>query len=195
MTEPTVKLLVLDGHGVVLTNPFQDFLVDLAQDTGQTEMEVKRIWNNRLRTPFWTGELAESEMWRLLTGRENGDSWRWALEERYDLGPAADHLRRWSQAIPVWLLSNHRRQWLLPRLERFGLDRHFRRIVVSDEIGFAKPEPAAFSDVLASVQHPAEALFVDDRTRNVDAASLLGIRTVRATAEENWIETIDNLLG
>lgn len=194
MRESPIRLLVLDGHGVVLTNPFLTFLDDLAIQTGQSLLQVRRLWHDRLRTPFWTGKLAEEELWRHLTGSEDGRHWRGSLEQRYEPGPAAGCLTRWAQMTPIWLLSNHHSAWLRPRLDRFELSGHFERIIVSDEIGVAKPEPSAFDAVLAHVRDPAEALFVDDRARNVDVALRLGIRAVHATETDGWVEKVDEIL-
>jgi FMN phosphatase YigB (HAD superfamily) len=91
------------------------------------------------------------------------------LERRYRPGPWFD----WVVAHdgPIWLLSNHRSDWLLPRLERFGLADRFERVLVSDELGAAKPSPTAFA---ALVDQPSM-VFFDDSRRNVEAAAALGI--------------------
>ena len=35
---------------------------------------------------------------------------------------------------PIWLLTNHRTEWLLPRLERFCIADRFDRVLVSSAI-------------------------------------------------------------
>lgn len=69
------------------------------------------------------------------------------------------------------VLSNHRTDWLLPRLERFGVIDRFELILVSDAIGASKPSPGAF----AALRARSDAVFFDDSRRNVEAARALGI--------------------
>jgi FMN phosphatase YigB (HAD superfamily) len=194
MTQRRIELLVLDAHGVVLTNPFFAFLEQLARATSQSSDEVQQRWRSELRTPAWTGELAEDKLWQRLTGSENGRHWREVLEAAYELGPAAPHLQRWSRQVPIWLLSNHRSPWLLPRLERFGIKEFFERVVISDVIGAAKPEPAAYVDILERTTSPASALFVDDQDRNVAAAAKIGLTAFHAGADLSWIAAVDDAL-
>lgn len=68
---------------------------------------------------------------------------------------------------------------LRARLERDGLHALFDDLVVSAEVGMAKPDPAVFR--LAAERlgvAPAECVFVDDWDQNVEAARALGMRGV-----------------
>jgi len=56
----------------------------------------------------------------------------------------------------------------------------FDHIVISAEVGLRKPEPEIYRLALEQLGvEPAEAVFVDDRPRNVDAARILGLHTHR----------------
>ena len=188
------ELLVLDVHGVVLTNPLMEFLDQVEVATGQSPGSVRRRWRDRLRTPAWTGRISDEQLWEQLTGGDTTRDWRGILEGMYERGAAAPHLRRWSQRVPIWLLSNHRSHWLLPRLERFGLTGVFQRVVVSDVIAAAKPDPTAFRHVVEEVRAPASCLFVDDRARNIASAASLGLQVVHASPDIPWIAAIDDAL-
>lgn len=190
-----VKLLVLDCHGVVLTNPFMDFLDALARATGQPPQQVRDRWRRRLRTPFWEGELSERDLWRALARSEEGLPWRELLESHYQLNLGAACLERWSRHAPLWMLSNHRGAWLIPRLERFGLRQYFLGVLASDELKAAKPAPAAFQQILRQVAVPADAVFIDDQPRNVEAAEALGLRGLLADDAHHWISVVEELLA
>ncbi len=195
MTAAAIQLLLLDGQGVVFNNPFPAFLRALAAHTNQPEGVVWNRWYEQLRRPFWTGQMTERELWERLTeGLGETTDWRPLLESSYDYGPAAGHLEHWSRLVPVWLLSNHRGAWLRPRLERFGLAQYFERILVSDEVGEIKPDPAAFEPVLSAAD-PAMTLFVDDQRRNVRAAERAGLSGVHADKEHDWVRAVDQALG
>lgn len=195
MRKSQVELLVLDVHGVVLSNPLMRFLGQLAEATGQLPTDVINRWQDQLRMQTWTGRITDDELWRCLAGEAQERDWRKLLEEQYELGPAANHLHDWSQRVPIWLLSNHRTAWLLPRLSRFGLMDYFQRTIISDMLGVTKPDPAAYTQILDNVSEPAMALFVDDKSCNVAAAACLGISTVLAGKSNLWISKVYRTLG
>ena len=171
-----IELLVLDVHGVVLNNPFRDFLSELARRTDQHAAHVLARWEHEVRVPAWTGKLSDRQIWRALAGRSATD-WHRLLERYYRLGPLAPRLEQWKGRVPIWLLSNHRSHWLVPRLERFGLLSLVDRILVSDEMGFAKPSPEVFAPVLQAPASPEAVLYVDDQAKNTRIASRLGLQT------------------
>jgi glucose-1-phosphatase len=194
VNQPAVELLVLDVHGVVLSDYLPTFLGKLAVLIGEPVDEVRRRWREGIRTPAWKGEIEDVELWRRLSGVGGELWWRDQLEAGYQLGPAAPHLARWSARMPIWLLSNHRTDWLLPRLQRFGIFGYFEQVLVSDAIGAAKPDPGAFAQIVNHVVQPQAALFVDDQMSNVEAARRLGLRAVHAAAHCDWIANVDALL-
>jgi putative hydrolase of the HAD superfamily len=66
-----------------------------------------------------------------------------------------------------------------------ALDQWFDTVVVSYEVGLAKPDPRIFELCLARLGAEAhETLFVDDRADNVEAAARLGLRTVHFTGDD-----------
>ena len=63
--------------------------------------------------------------------------------------------------------------------------RWFDVVVVSYEVGLAKPDPRIFELCLSRLGAQAgEALFVDDRAENVAAAERLGLRTLLFTGDD-----------
>lgn len=63
--------------------------------------------------------------------------------------------------------------------ERFALDRLVDDMIISAEVGYAKPDPAIYLLTLERLGvAPHEALFVDDKARNTIAAEALGIASI-----------------
>jgi putative hydrolase of the HAD superfamily len=92
--------------------------------------------------------------------------------------PNLELARRLRPRYQVSVLSNADVS-LRSRLERDGLDRLFDDVVVSAEVGMAKPEPAIFR--LAAKRlglAPGECVFVDDWDKNVEAARDVGMQAV-----------------
>ncbi len=168
----SAELIVLDAHGVVFDRAFPAFVRRRAVQRGDDPDDVGRRWRDGLRLPFWEGRLTPAEMWGELFPGDEPARLTADLERSYRPGPlfhfAATTTRR------LWLLSNHRSGWLLPRLERFGIADRFERVLVSDALGAAKPRPAAFEEVLAAGRR-ARVRLLDDSAANVAAARRMGI--------------------
>ena len=87
------------------------------------------------------------------------------------------------QRYPLALLSNAMDdlEWLLEHT--FHLHHLFRVVINSAVVGVAKPEPLAYQLALDGLGlRPAEALFIDDKPRNIVAAELLGIPSILFTS-------------
>jgi putative hydrolase of the HAD superfamily len=167
-------VVALDVHGVVFNNPLPYFLAELGARSELGANRFKRRWRSTLRVPFWEGRLSEAELWAEVAPGLDPDLVRADLERRYRRGPWFDFVA--THDGPLWLLTNHRTDWLRPRLERFGIADRFERILVSDVLGVAKPSPGAFAPLL---EH--RVVFFDDSASNVDTAQRLGITARRVT--------------
>jgi putative hydrolase of the HAD superfamily len=82
------------------------------------------------------------------------------------------------------------------RAER-ALERWFDVVVVSCEVGVAKPDPAIYKMCLSRLcVEASHALFVDDRLENIDAAARLGIKTFHFAGDDlmrRLVETVHSL--
>lgn len=199
MTSDQPIRLVLDIHGVVFNSGFRRLLSEVARRTTETDHLVEARWSE-IRVPFWTGALAEVDFWRALTGEGEPDivEWRRIHEAGYVALPAARALRWWSRRVPVWALTNHRTEWVRPRLERFDLLDAFEEVLVSDALGAAKPDPAVYDQLtsrLGAGIPPQRTIVVDDQPHNVAAAAAHGFIGVTAGPDDSWVHAIDELLG
>jgi FMN phosphatase YigB (HAD superfamily) len=162
------RLLVLDVHGVIFTNPLVPFIAEVAEREGGDRTAAVATWTGRLRRPFWLGRLEVEDLWQALLPGRDSSALTAELEQRYAKGPLFGWIERSDE--PIWLLSNHRTDWLLARLERFGLADRFERIYVSDAIGQVKPDADAFRFAQRQAgERPIT--YVDDKPGNVAVAS------------------------
>ena len=84
-----------------------------------------------------------------------------------------------SSGTELWCLSNDVSEWSRKLRERFGLERYFRGFVISGDVGTCKPDATIYRRLLKESGFRAvDAVFVDDRLRNIEAANALGIRGV-----------------
>ncbi len=76
-----------------------------------------------------------------------------------------------------------------------ALDSWFDVVIVSCEVGLAKPDPRIYELCLARLGVSAvQALFVDDREDNVEAAARLGLRTLQLV-DDHAVARLRVLIG
>jgi HAD superfamily hydrolase (TIGR01509 family) len=165
-------IVVLDAHGVVFNRAFPAFVRRRAIERGDDPVTVWKQWRSTLRLDFWEGRTTEAEMWAALFPGDPPAQLSADLELGFEPGPLFDFVANGDRRF--WMLSNHRSCWLLPRLERFGIADRFERVLVSDLLGVAKPDPAAFAPLTDAMQHDVVCL-IDDSPVNVAAARAAGI--------------------
>ncbi len=81
-----------------------------------------------------------------------GERYIEALSEKgYLLAHALPVLRSMSSQVPLLLLSNGIASVQRRRIERAGIGRYFKDILISAEVGLAKPDPAIFALAIAKL--------------------------------------------
>ena len=181
-----VRGVIFDYGGVILDMRW-DIARDLAADHGLTD----RALVETLYGP-------NSDWHEIERGRGDRERWLAASHARLEelaaktLPPLHRHwserqhlidstlglIRRLKPSHRVGLLSNADLS-LRDRLTEFGIIDLFDAVVVSADVGMAKPEPEIYE--LAAerlVLPPSECVFVDDLERNLDVAKTVGMQTV-----------------
>ena len=104
-----------------------------------------------------------------------------------DVLPALDALA--SKDIPLAVISNWDAR-LRPLLQQFGLDRYFEIIVVSCEVGFAKPSPVIFEHASKKLGVAPERLLHvgDSAAEDVAGAKAAGIAALLIDRDKKAIE-------
>ena len=71
-------------------------------------------------------------------------------------------------------------KWLVPDLERLGLDRYIDEFILSGDVGKRKPDPAIFQRALAALRVRAQdtVLVGEDLRADIGGAQAVGIRAV-----------------
>ncbi len=142
------------------------------------------------RRQYWSGDLPEEAFWHALELPVPSPDDRAVI---LDLAPLIDPARvaSWREVADVWVISNHRHEWLLPVLAAQGFDAVVDRIEVSSLCGRVKPDPGAWEVLLADGTPPGRVAVVDDQARNLDSARGLGITAIAATGDPGWADRVD----
>lgn len=83
------------------------------------------------------------------------------------------------RGTPLYALSNWSAETFPLACERFSFLRWFDRVIISGDVGMAKPDPEIFDlTIRECTLVPGRTLFVDDLERNVQAARAAGMHAV-----------------
>jgi HAD superfamily hydrolase (TIGR01509 family) len=129
-----------------------------------------------------TGQISNDKFFELLAdafGESVADLHTEALSYstlNQDLIPLIEHL---SKEYRVGLLSNADKAFLRGLLHNHDLERLFYQVIISSEVGMAKPDPAIFRHILTKLDvKPQDSIFIDDNTTNVRVAIELGMHGI-----------------
>lgn len=192
----SVPRLVLDAGGVLYAETFRRSLGELAKLHGGEPEQMIAHYEAQLRPGLWRGGISEDQFWhgvaQALGAGEPDPAWREYVLERFTELPAVDRVAWWSQRAELWILSNHRHEWLRDLLAASHITALFDRILISSEIGAMKPDPEAFRFLTEG--DPERLLFVDDKQENLDAAALAGVPGLLADPDGRWHAQVDTWL-
>lgn len=197
-----IRAIIFDLGGVLLRTEDRTPREQLAKSLGMTYDELNQvIFNSESAQLATLGKITKDAHWanvkeRLKLSSEEfsrvppafwgGDKMDWDL---------VDELRFLRAKYRTGLLSN---AWddLRETIEtRWEIADAFDEIIISSEVGIAKPDPRIYKITLERLGvAPKEAVFVDDFIENVEAARSQGMLGIHFTGPEQTRSELNKLL-
>ncbi len=113
------------------------------------------------------------------------DRWEEMLNGAIEGSVAIFRQLKASGKYKIYALTNWSAELFPVALREFDFLNWFDGIVMSGDEGIRKPEAAFFQILFDRYQvNPADAVFIDDNLRNIEAARKLGIQSIRFTSAE-----------
>ncbi|ONI80421.1 hypothetical protein ALI22I_44720 [Saccharothrix sp. ALI-22-I] len=191
-------------------------LIDIGGVLASDRLTAAAIeWGTRLGIPpqGFLNALFGGNDDHVLIGRTDEESWWDVIRDRLGIDPGLiDEIRgdlasrqTWDRALlealhrlrglaKIAVVSN---AWphMRSRMANAGLPDMVDAVVLSCEIGFAKPDPRIYAAALRGVgARPAEALFIDDTPGHVAAARSLGMTGHVHTSTTDTLARIQKFL-
>ena len=203
MNSDLIKAVIFDMGGVFIQTKDKNPRLKLAEKYGMSYEDLsKLVFQSETAQLATLGEVNEKVHWQFVVNQLNLTSTE--LKEFQDAFWGGDVLDQdliefsleLKEKYPIGLLSN---AWsgardLLTR--KFDFLHVFDVSVFSAEVGLAKPDPKFYHWILNKFSlQPHEAIFVDDFIENIDAANLLGFRTVHFKSTDQAIRNIKEMLN
>jgi putative hydrolase of the HAD superfamily len=187
-----IKAVIFDWGDVIAPNPnggWLDVLADLLDDTTAS---VLPHWKAAGYSDFTKGLIDEATFWRQFE-RSYGRPLPQDVSRVWIEGGA---LLPWpemiafvkelkEQGLSVALLSNTVNPMTVIA-RKTALYEDFDIVILSNEVGLRKPDPAIYQSVLDELQLTAsECVYVDDLPANLEPAAAMGVITVLAYENPN----------
>ncbi len=180
-----VKLLVFDAGHVFVDFDWEEVCKGFMARSGRSREELKEALAHVGSLGYERGTIATldflAELNRALgvslTLEEFRRLWTATFHENAEMAALLQSL---SSRLPLYLLSNTNEEHYNFLQSTYNVARHFDELILSYQVGCAKPDPAIYHEVMKRSGLPPEnCLFVDDLEINVEAARSVGMQAVQ----------------
>ena len=198
-----LRAVILD-YGDVISLPADPAVMSWMASLFQVPLEGFRHSYGLFRHDYDRGTLDATEYWRKI-GEANGvmlDADQVAELRRADVtmwGRLNKHILNWANALRLAgfktaVLSNMHNDMVEHLRANSEWTKRFDFLTLSSSLGMAKPEPEIFQYCLKGLGVSAEeAVFIDDREANVEAAVRLGLLGIFAPSTEDLRSTLEGI--
>jgi epoxide hydrolase-like predicted phosphatase len=199
----TFQAVIFDFGGVLMRTEDKGPRTQLARRMGRTYAQLEEVvFNGATGQPAALGQLSAEQHWSSVAETlQISQTQIPAFQEEFWGGDRMDlqlldRIRRLKGRYRTALLSN---AWsdLRDYLEnRWKIADAFDLMVISAEVGLAKPDPRIYHLVLERLQVPAQAaIFLDDVLENVEAAQSVGLTGIQFRSADQALTDLDQILN
>ncbi len=196
-----VKAVIFDLIGVLVDSCLKDEKTrrELAKFLKRDPKLVNLAW--KLYWPsLRIGKISEREFWELFLGcvgsKKNVKDVMRFVRKDLRLRKATLELAKKlkERKLKLAILTNNAREWVEYERKAFELERYFDLILNSGELGIAKPDPRIYKLATKLLKCKAsECVFIDDKKRNVEFASLVGMHAIQFRSAKQLVRELRKL--
>ena len=196
-----IKAVFFDLGGVILRTEDPEPRTKLAESLALTYTEIDRlVFENESSKKASLGFINETQHWmNVAESLSQPESEVDHLRTEFFAGDVVDAdlvalIRSLRPARKVGVISNAwsgMREWMDAR----NIGDAFDDMVISAEIGFAKPDPRIYQAALQNLNvDPGESVFLDDLLRNVEAARKVGMYAIHFLQPDQAVAELKDIL-
>ena len=197
----TIRAVIFDFGSVLVQMGDETPRQALAEQLGVPLKELYRlVFDSETASRAMVGELTIEQHWQAV-GAALGVAPEALPAIRAQFWSAdqvntelVEYIRKLRPKYKVGLLSNAWNDLRQGMQQRFGFDGLFDELVISAEVGLAKPDPRIFRLAVARLGvQPEQAIFVDDVLANVEAARLIGLQAIHYRDNSQLFQELERL--
>jgi putative hydrolase of the HAD superfamily len=197
------KSVILDYGMVLCRAPEPDAIAQMCEVFSVDGPTFWQIYD-RDRLLYDRGGMTSKEYWHKFAGHAAAkiDEGQLQWLRKFDIEMFSvmdDALLQWAQDLrsagyKTAILSNLNQEFTAHMRAKCDWIKRFDLQVFSSEVGLTKPNPEIYRHTLRALEtDPSEAIFVDDRAANVDAAAEIGITTVKYESRDQLRKEMEKL--
>jgi epoxide hydrolase-like predicted phosphatase len=198
----SIRAVFFDLGGVIVRTEFQAPRQRLAERLGMEYDDlVKIVFDSDSGYKATMGEISSDEHWASVIQRlKRPASELLAIRDEFFAGDIVDrtlldYLRALRGKYKTGLISN---AWgdLRDYIVKEKFDDAFDKMIISAEVGAAKPEPKIFQIALEQLGvRPKEAVFVDDFLINIEGCEKVGLKGIHFKDPGSALQQLKKLLS
>lgn len=197
----SVKAVIFDLGGVLVRTEYQAPRQHLAERLGMEYDDlVKLVFESPTAQQATVGEITAAEHWATVMKRlKRPAAELQSIRDEFFAGDIVDHelldlIRSLRGDYKIGLISNAFDD-LRPFILREKFDDAFDQMIISAEVGVAKPSAKIYDIALERLQVRAkEAVFVDDFYENIEGCEKVGIKGIHFKDPESALQQLKALL-
>jgi len=197
----SIKAIYFDHGGVLVRTEYQAPRQHLAEKLGMDYDDLERIvFDSPTAQQATIGEITATEHWAGIIKRlKQPDSEMQSIRDEFFSGDVVDRelldfARSLRPRYKIGLISNAFDD-LRPFIVKERFDDVFDHMIISAEVGAAKPSARIYQIALAKLGvSPNEAVFVDDFYQNIEGCEKAGIKGIHFTSPESALHQLKALL-
>jgi len=200
----SIKAVIFDLGGVIVRTEYQAPRQHLAESFGMDYDDIDKVvfggGPNGSAARASIGEITEEQHWpNVMKVLKQPASEYERIREEFFAGDVIDiaiidFLRSIKPNYKTGLISNAF-SGLRDYIMREKFDDAFHHMVISAEVGVAKPDAKIYHFALEQLQvQPNEAVFVDDFYENIEACEKLGMKGIHFKDSQSALEQLKQLL-
>lgn len=197
----SIRAVLFDMGGVIVRTEYQAPRQTLAERFSMDYEDIEKIvFGSPSAARAGIGEITEEEHWHTVmkTLKQPASAYE-KIRDEFFAGDLVDRtildfLRSTKPTHKVGIISN---AWsgLRAFIEREKFDDVFDKMIISAEVGAAKPSAKIYQIALEQFQVKAkEAVFVDDSFENIEACEKLGMKGIHFTDAESALKQLKAIL-
>lgn len=198
----SIRAVFFDLGGVIVRTEYQSPRQQLAERLGMEYDDLSRIvFDSESSIEATVGSITSLQHWESVLKRlkRSADEMT-SIRDEFFAGDIVDHeilnfLRSLRGTYKTGLISN---AWsdLRDYMVREKMDDAFDHIIISAEVGVAKPEAKIFQIALEQAGvRPDEAVFVDDFYANIEGCEKVGMKGIHFKDAQSALQQLKLLLS
>jgi epoxide hydrolase-like predicted phosphatase len=197
----SIRAVFFDLGGVIVRTEYQTPRQQLAERLGMEYDDLNRIvFDSETGLQAAVGEITSSQHWEAVMKRlKRPVEEMTTIRDEFFAGDIIDrqllnYIRSLRGKYKTGLISN---AWndLRESLVREKIDDAFDQIIISAEVGVAKPDPKIFQIALKQADvRPNEAIFVDDFYVNIEGCEKVGMKGIHFKDAQSTLQQLKVIL-